>query len=109
MTLAVPRNNWQIQENRSRQQSWNGTSWDEVTYKLTRIYEFTDSRASATVSTLEISCSVCVELSGSIYASVNFSLRPHVYLGLGQLPAPEEGMITAPFSVWLVTEGEGTE
>lgn len=109
MTLAVPRSSWQVQENRFRQESWNGTSWDETTYKLSRIYEFTDPRTPATVSTLEIACPVSIELSGSIHSYVDFQLRPHVYLGLGKLPAPEEGMIAAPFSVWLITEGEGTQ
>jgi hypothetical protein len=105
MTLAVPRSNWQIQENRFRE-----LSFEEVQYKLTRTYQFTEPRAPAAVSTLEISCYVSIEWSdGSIYAFVDLSLRPHVYLGLGQLPVPEEGMITAPFFVWLVTEGEGTE
>jgi hypothetical protein len=106
MTLAVPRSNWQIEESRSE---IIGAGPEEVRYKLTRIYEFTEPRAPATVSTLEISSNVCIEWRGNIYASLDFNLRPHVYLGLGQLPSPEEGMKTAPFSVWLVAEGEGTE
>jgi hypothetical protein len=100
MTLALPRSNWQIQENRHR---------DETTYVLTRTYEFADPRAPATASTLKIACPVGISPAGHIHSYVNFELRPHVYLGLGQLPPPEEGMITAPFSVWLIIKGEGTE
>jgi hypothetical protein len=93
-----------MQENRY------GNRWDEITYTLTRVYEFADPRAPATVSTLEIECPVSISgFEGYIHSYVYFTLRPHVYLGLGQLPAPEEGMVTAPFSVWLVTEGEGTQ
>jgi hypothetical protein len=48
-------------------------------------------------------------MMGNIHSYVDFTLRPHLYLGLGQRPPPDAGMIKAPFSVWLVTQGEGTE
>jgi hypothetical protein len=102
MTQAVPRSNWQVQEHRYQQ-------GDDIEFILGRIYEFTDARTPATVSTLEIRCPVTISLSGNIHSYVDFNLRPHLYLELGKLPSPERGMIRAPFVVWLTSEGEGTE
>ena len=104
MTLAVPRSNWQLQENSY------GDAYHEKRFKLTRIYEFADPRATTTVCTLQIACAgISISLAGHVHAYVDFNLRPHRYLGLGQLPPQDDGMITAPFSVSLITEGAGTK
>jgi hypothetical protein len=104
MTLAVPRSNWQLQENSY------GDAYHEKSFKLTRIYEFADPRATTTICTLQIACAgISVSLAGHVHAYVDFNLRPHRYLGLGELPPQDDGMITAPFSVSLIAEGAGTE
>jgi hypothetical protein len=112
MTLAVSRSNWQVQENRE----------DSLVFNLSRIYEFADPRAPATLPTLKITCPVRIaERSGHIYSPwLEFELRPHLCLRPGQLPddqvidnldaAIEHARAsTVPFSVWLITAGEGTE
>jgi hypothetical protein len=104
MTEAVPCGKWQVQERRVYEDR------DETEFTLSRIYEFTDARSPATVSTLKIESHVSISLMGELHAYLDFELRPHIYLGLGQLPLPDDGMIRAPFSVWLLSGGgEGTE
>jgi hypothetical protein len=104
MIEALPRGKWQVQEHRVYQDR------DETEFTLSRVYEFTDARAPATVSTLKIECPFSISLMGELHASINFELRPHIYLGLGRLPAPEDPNTKLPFSVWLISGGgEGTD
>jgi hypothetical protein len=74
--------------------------------KIIRVYNFSGLPPPETNVSFRIECSVSRYLSGSLDTILHFYLRPYRYLRLGQL-RPDEGLVKAPFSLWLVAAGSG--
>jgi hypothetical protein len=79
---------------------------------LIRFYEFSDSPAPNTTTSLKIECSVDRADAGYIMPRFDFYLRPYLYLLPDRVPFEEPGvLVTAPFLVGFMAaeRGEGTE
>jgi hypothetical protein len=88
------------------------TKWQVQETAISRTYEISGLPPPEPTTSLKIRCSLLKALSGHLLTSVDFELRPYLYLQPSRQPLPDH-LVDPPFTAALTAESgtfvEGTE